>query len=55
MTLLALWALFVTIPGFIQWAFLDSVWYTDEPQANLIVDVADDELTSTMAIEAAKA
>jgi len=33
MTLLALWALFVTIPGFIQWAFLDSVWYTDDPRA----------------------
>lgn len=33
LTLLALWALFVTIPEFIQWAILDSVWYTDDPQA----------------------
>ena len=33
MTLLALWALFVTIPNFVQWAILDSVWYTDDPRA----------------------
>ena len=33
MTLLAIWAIFVTIPGFIQWAFLNSVWYTDDPNA----------------------
>lgn len=33
MTLFAIWAIFVTIPGFIQWAFLDSVWYTDDPNA----------------------
>ena len=33
MTLLAIWALCVTIPEFIQWAILDSVWYTDDPQA----------------------
>lgn len=33
MTLLALWALFVTLPAFIQWAILDSVWYTDDPRA----------------------
>jgi ABC-type amino acid transport system permease subunit len=33
MTLLALWALFVTLPGFFQWAFWDSVWYTDDPRA----------------------
>lgn len=31
MTLLALWAIFVTIPEFIRWAFLDSVWYTNDP------------------------
>lgn len=33
MTLLAFWALFVTIPEFFQWAILDSVWYTEDPQA----------------------
>ena len=32
MTLLALWAVFVTIPDFIQWAFWDGIWYTDDPQ-----------------------
>ncbi|MEJ2168717.1 MAG: amino acid ABC transporter permease, partial [Desulfobacterales bacterium] len=31
MTLLALWAIFVTIPEFIKWAFVDSVWYTNDP------------------------
>lgn len=31
MTLLAGWAIFVTLPGFIQWAFIDSVWYTKDP------------------------
>ena len=33
MTLLAFWALFVTIPEFFQWANLDSDWYTEDPQA----------------------
>ena len=31
LTLLALWALFVTIPGFIRWAVIDAVWVTDDP------------------------
>lgn len=29
----ALWALFVTIPGFIQWAVIDAVWVSDGPAA----------------------
>lgn len=33
MTLLALWALFVTIPEMIRWGILDAVWSTDDPQA----------------------
>ena len=33
MTLLALWALFVTLPDVIAWAFLDAVWRTDDPAA----------------------
>ncbi len=32
MTLFTLWAIFVTIPGFVRWAFLDSVWYTNDPK-----------------------
>lgn len=32
LTLLALWALFVTIPDFISWAFIDAVWHTDDPK-----------------------
>lgn len=31
MTLLAGWAIFVTVPKFIRWAFLDCVWYTKDP------------------------
>ena len=31
MTLLAVWAIFITIPEFIKWAFFDSVWYTTDP------------------------
>lgn len=31
LTLLALWALFVTIPGFVQWAVIDAVWATEDP------------------------
>lgn len=31
MTLLALWALFVTIPDFMMWAFVDAVWQTEDP------------------------
>lgn len=30
LTLLAAWALFVTIPALVQWAFIDSVWYADD-------------------------
>ena len=33
MTLLAFWALFVTLPEFFQWAIWDSVWYTEDPRA----------------------
>jgi len=33
LTLLALWALFVTIPDFISWAFINAVWQTDDPKA----------------------
>jgi len=33
MTLFAVWAIFVTIPEFIQWAFFESVWYTNDPMA----------------------
>ena len=33
LTLLALWALFVTIPDFISWAFIDAVWQTDDSKA----------------------
>jgi general L-amino acid transport system permease protein len=33
MTLLAVWAIFITIPEFIQWALFDSVWYTNDPAA----------------------
>jgi general L-amino acid transport system permease protein len=29
----ALWAVFVTIPGFVQWALIDAVWVSDGPQA----------------------
>jgi len=31
-TLLVLWALFVTIPSLFGWAVLDAVWVTDDPQ-----------------------
>ena len=31
-TLLVLWALFVTVPGLFGWAVLDAVWVTDDPQ-----------------------
>lgn len=31
LTLLALWALFVTIPGLVAWAVLDAVWFTEDP------------------------
>jgi general L-amino acid transport system permease protein len=30
-TILAFWALFVTIPDFISWVFIDAVWQTDDP------------------------
>ena len=30
MTLLAAWAIFVTLPEFIRWAFIDSVWYAKD-------------------------
>ena len=33
LTLLALWALFVTLPDFIAWALIDAVWHTDDPKA----------------------
>ena len=33
LTLLALWALFVTIPDFITWAFIHAIWQTDDPAA----------------------
>ncbi|MBW1699646.1 MAG: amino acid ABC transporter permease [Deltaproteobacteria bacterium] len=33
LTLFAIWAIWVTIPGFVRWVFLDSVWYTDDPGA----------------------
>jgi len=32
LTLLAMWALFVTIPGLVSWVVLDAVWVTDDPQ-----------------------
>ena len=32
LTLLAMWALFITIPDFISWAFIDAVWQTDDPK-----------------------
>jgi general L-amino acid transport system permease protein len=32
LTVLALWALFVTIPELVRWAIIDAVWYTDDPQ-----------------------
>ncbi len=32
LTGLAMWALFLTIPDFIAWAFVDAVWRTDDPQ-----------------------
>ena len=32
-TFFALWALFITIPDFIAWAFVDAVWHTDDPKA----------------------
>jgi general L-amino acid transport system permease protein len=31
MTLLAIWALFVTFPELIRWGILDAVWYTQDP------------------------
>ncbi len=31
LTLLALWAVFVTLPGLISWALIDAVWQTDDP------------------------
>ncbi len=33
LTLLAVWALLVTIPGILGWAVLDAVWVTDDPKA----------------------
>lgn len=33
LTLLAAWALFVTLPRLVQWAFIDSVWYAPDPEA----------------------
>lgn len=33
LTLLAVWAIFITIPEFIQWALFNSVWYTNDPTA----------------------
>ena len=32
LTMFALWALFITIPDFISWAFINAVWQTDDPQ-----------------------
>ena len=32
LTLLALWALFVTLPEFFVWAVVEAVWWTDDPQ-----------------------
>lgn len=32
LTLFALWALFITIPDFISWAFINAVWQTDDPK-----------------------
>jgi general L-amino acid transport system permease protein len=31
LTLLAAWALLVTLPGFVSWAFTEAVWLTDDP------------------------
>lgn len=33
LTLLAAWALFVTLPELVRWTFVDSLWYTDDPRA----------------------
>jgi general L-amino acid transport system permease protein len=33
LTLLIAWALLDTIPQLVQWALIDSVWYTDDPSA----------------------
>ena len=33
LTALALWALLVTLPGFIRWAFIDAVWSSHDPKA----------------------
>ena len=33
LTLLALWAIFVTLPDFVAWAFIDAVWQTDDSAA----------------------
>lgn len=32
LTVLALWALFVTIPDLVEWAFVNAVWVTDDPE-----------------------
>lgn len=32
LTMFALWALFITIPDFISWAFINAVWQTDDPK-----------------------
>ena len=32
MTVLALWALFVTVPDIVSWAFIDAVWHTEDPK-----------------------
>lgn len=32
LTLLAAWALFVTVPGLIRWAIIDAIWWTDDPK-----------------------
>lgn len=32
LTLLALWALFVTVPELVRWAIIDAVWQTDNPR-----------------------
>ncbi len=33
MTVGTLWALFVTVPGLVRWAFVDAVWYTQDAGA----------------------
>lgn len=33
LTALALWGLFITLPGFIRWAVIDAVWSSHDPKA----------------------